>query len=341
MKVLPMDLNELSDDALLALRFCDLPLDLQHSEIQPLIHTLYEELKTRNIVIRPPCYFADEWFSPEGEPIIAVPFYLGHPRLKRLEQKWMHEVEGGSADWALKLLRHETGHAIMHAYCLERRSKTKTVFGKAQTYNPDAYTYRLYSKSYVRHLDDGYAQSHPDEDFAESFAVWLDPHSDWKTRYRNWPALKKLSYIDEVIQSIAGKTPLRTQAHFPYACAKSKKRLKTHYQQKHKLYQEDLPDFWDRDLQRLFVSKPDGPVGTRAYQFLQQHQKSIVQSVCAWSPMPKYTAEKLLRDLLQRARALNLYLRRPETETQLEIVAYLSVLISNMALTGRYKGHSR
>ena len=162
-----MELGSLSDDELLKLRFSDLSIDLPSSEIFPLIEQLYAELTSKGLQLQPQCYFADEWFSPEGESCIAVPFYLGHARLRRLEQAMMYEVEGGSDDWALKILRHEAGHAVMHAFDLHKRRKTIETFGKKKDYDPDAYVNRVYSKRFVRHLDDGYAQSHPDEDFDE------------------------------------------------------------------------------------------------------------------------------------------------------------------------------
>ena len=137
---------------------------------------------------------------------MAVPFYLAHPRLERLEKAQMLAVEGGEHEWCMRILRHEAGHVIDNAYKLRLRKQRRRLFGSSSNPYPEFYAPRPYSKSFVLHLDPWYAQSHPDEDFAETFAVWLTPESNWKTRYAGWPAIKKLEYMDELMQSLVGKT---------------------------------------------------------------------------------------------------------------------------------------
>ena len=120
----------------------------------------------------------------------------------------MLEVEGGTPSGACKILRHEAGHAIDNAYKLRQRRRRQQIFGPSYMQYPEYYTPKPYSKSFVLHLDSWYAQSHPDEDFAETFAVWLNPQSDWRARYAGWPALKKLEYMDALMRELAGKPML-------------------------------------------------------------------------------------------------------------------------------------
>ena len=122
---------------------------------------------------------------------IAIPFYLAHPRLEKLEEAQMLEVEGGEHEWCMRILRHEAGHAIDNAFRLRRRRQRQHTFGSPSQPYPEFYTPKPYSKSFVLHLDSWYAQSHPDEDFAETFAVWLTPNSEWRQRYAGWRALRK------------------------------------------------------------------------------------------------------------------------------------------------------
>ena len=146
---------------------------------------------------------------PVGIPAIFVPFFLVHDRLRALERTMMLEVEGGTPEWFMKLIRHEAAHAYSYAYQLPRKKKWQQTFGQtSREETPDFYQPRPFSRSYVVHLDDWYAQSHPDEDFAETFAVWLTPDLDWRTRYAGWKALQKLEYVDELMRSLAGKPPL-------------------------------------------------------------------------------------------------------------------------------------
>jgi len=149
-----------------------------------------------------------KWFSPADVPGVALPFYLAHPRLIKLERSRMLYVEGATLETCMQYLRHEIGHAILHAYRLNRRRRWQRTFGSSSKPYPRAYQPNPASRRYVHHLPGWYAQSHPEEDFAETFAVWLRPHSGWRRRYRGWPALKKLEYVDSLMTELTGRVQL-------------------------------------------------------------------------------------------------------------------------------------
>src|SRR6266478_1797142 len=199
--------TRLPDEKLLSLRFCDLKLSIERSALKRQIRRLYIELESRGIRFRPHAWLSEEWFSPDGVPGIAIPFYLAHPRLMKLERKQMLEVEGGTDVECMRILRHEAGHAIDNAYRLHFKRRWHQVFGLFTQRYPDSYKPKPNSRRYVLNLDAWYAQAHPAEDFAETFAVWLQPRSNWRRRYRGWPALRKLEYVDELLQEIAGSRP--------------------------------------------------------------------------------------------------------------------------------------
>ena len=203
------DWASLSDQELLERRISTLGLRLEGTALEPLIQQLYDELSAKGLVFHPPCHVGDEWFVPIGIPAIFVPFFLVHDRLRALERTMMLEVEGETPEWFMKLMRHEAGHAYMYAYQLDATRKNgRQCFGQtSREETPDTYRPRPFSRSYVMHLEDWYAQSHPDEDFAETFAVWLTPGLDWRKRYAGWLALQKLEYVDELMRSLAGRPP--------------------------------------------------------------------------------------------------------------------------------------
>ena len=212
------------DERLLDLRMCDLGLRIRGSFVEPFLRQVRRELRQRGLRMKPHFWLSDEWFCPDGISGVAIPFYLAHPRLARLEQAQMLEVEGGTPDWCLRILRHEVGHAIENAYGLRRRKRRIQLFGRSSEKYPEDYAPRPYSKSFVVHLEAGYAQSHPDEDFAETFAVWLTPGSDWARRYAGWKALRKLEYVDALMREIAGKEPRRRGAGRSSRCARCRRR---------------------------------------------------------------------------------------------------------------------
>ncbi len=196
--------------SLLEIRMCDLALPWDGSRVAALSEQLHKELAQKGFRhFRPDIYVADEWFSPDGVPAIAVPFYLLSPALTGLEKSMMREAEGESDEECMRLLRHEAGHAFDHAWGISRRRDFAVVFGKRpRAYDPDRYHADPESRDFVINLADHYAQAHPDEDLAETFAVWLDPKSDWKRRYRSWPkALAKLNWVDALAQELFDQKP--------------------------------------------------------------------------------------------------------------------------------------
>lgn len=206
-------LESIDDRKLLRTRLCDLTFlnaRLQKGKLRSLVDQLYDELDDAGLrSFRPHVYFGDEWFSPDGVPSIAVPFYLAHPRLVQLEQSMMNKVEGRTPAWFMKLIRHEAGHCFDHAYRVSRSKLWREVFGNPlQRYRPDIYVPDPTSRDYVRNLPGYYAQSHPDEDFAETFATVINPKSDWQQKYAKWPgAFEKLSYVSDLIKKHGKKRP--------------------------------------------------------------------------------------------------------------------------------------
>jgi hypothetical protein len=191
------------DDALLKLRFSSLHLRLKNSRVWADVERLWNELERRGIRFRPHVWLSTEWFCPDGIPGFAIPFYLAHPRLARLERKIMGKGEDSGHKWRMRILRHETGHAIDNAYALRRRADWRKVFGRGGAPYPDIYSQRPNSDRYVLHLGHWYAQSHPTEDFAETFAVWIQPKARWRRNYAEWLAISKLEFVDAIMEEIS------------------------------------------------------------------------------------------------------------------------------------------
>src|SRR5882724_11106230 len=246
----------LSDDQLMSLRFCDLKLKIQGTELEDAIHRLYHEIEMRGIRFRPHCWLAQEWFSPDGIPGIAIPFYLAHPRLMRIERRFMREVEGGNRNWLMRILRHEAGHAIDTAYRLRRRSLWRSVFGPASLPYPDTYRPRPGSRRFVQHLGAWYAQAHPTEDFAETFAVWLKPRSAWRREYLGWPAYVKLQYIDGLAAEIGHMKPPVADRSRIEDVADEVRTLRQHYEDKLARYRMPRRSGADELLLKVFTTAP-------------------------------------------------------------------------------------
>lgn len=327
----------LSDVELLAWRICDLHVQIEGSELEPRVAQLSEELQQRGLCLQPACYLADEWFSPEGSPLIAIPFYLAHPRLKELELHQMLTVEGGTAAWCMQLLRHECGHAYEHAYEFSRRAEWVDVFGSRDLeYEPETYRPRPYSRSFVQHLPNWYAQAHPDEDFAETFAVWLTlAPEEWRRQYRGWKALEKLQYIDALLQEVCAKAPPVKQGRRIWDAGRLRRTLGKYYAAKRKLYAEDFPDVYDADLRTIFECGEHGQES--AAQVMQAMRHRLSSAVVRWTGQHKYVVDMLVRRLITRTGELKLAAPRDQAALLMNLAAYLAALVTNHLHTGRFK----
>src|SRR2546429_444614 len=301
---------------------------------QPLIQQLYDELSAKGLLFHPPCHIGDEWFVPIGIPTIFVPFFLVNERLRALERKMMLEVEGETPDWFMKLMRHEAAHAYSYAYRLTRKKKWQEMFGQtSDEETPSFYRPRPFSRSYVTHLDDWYAQAHPDEDFAETFAIWLTPDFDWRKRYAAWKALQKLEYVDELMRSLAGKPPVHMpkyrEADYNFLNVK----LKTYYARKRTLYEEIYPGFYDIDLRQLFAA----PAGIKASSYLRQRRRRLMNSVAQFTNEKKFRVNKLRARLIGRRDELGLRVQNDDPQQDFRVASYITTLVMNYLFTGKFK----
>lgn len=324
-------------EKLLDARIGKLGLRINGSELKPRVRQLYRELSQRGFkYFRPHCWLSDEWFSPDGTPGIAIPFFLAHPRLKRLENEYMLQVEGGTHDYCMKLLRHEAGHALLNAYQLNRRRDWQQVFGKSSAKYPDTYLPRPYSKSFVTHLENWYAQSHPHEDWAETFAVWLKPGSDWRKRYEDWPALKKLQYVDTLMQEIRGTWPKLRNRREETPLRSLTLTLREYYADKQKRYIIDKPEFLDRDLKRLFSDSPEHKKNERASQYIRRVRAELITLVSRWTSEYDYRISQVLKDMVQRCDELKLRVARADEHMKTDLVACVTVLVMNKLHSGGF-----
>ncbi len=319
--------ERLSDEQLLSLRFCDLGLSLTGTALEPAVERLYEELALRGIRFRPHCWLAQEWFSPDGVPGFAIPFYLAHPRLCRLERRYMREVEGGNQPWLMRILRHEAGHAIDSAYRLRRRRRWREVFGPASLPYPDAYRPRPGSRRYVQHLGEWYAQAHPTEDFAETFAVWLKPRSPWRRDYAGWPALAKLEFIDELADEIGAAPPLVTGRTRIEDLAEDTRSLREHYERKFSRYRLPRRSGADEMLMKVFTATPARRSAPKAASLVRELRNPLRREIVRSGAFSEYLVHQVLRLVVARCESLDLYVRGPRRELR----AHLAWLVARLA----------
>ena len=276
---------------------------------------LHRELQARSIVAIPHAWLSEEFFNPDGVLGFAIPFYLAHPRLMRLERSQMLEVEGAGEAECRRIFRHEAGHAIDEAYCLHNRERYRLLFGDPTAPYPASYKPHPESRDYVINLTNWYAQAHPVEDFAETFAIWLNPHVDWRSDYQRWPALEKLEYVDELMREVAGKQPPIADKSEIEPLRELRRSLAEHYTEKKKYFAWAWPANYDQQLRRIFSDDPKAAEAPSATRFLRRMRTQLRARVADGTGVHAYAVDQLLRQMIARAQKLELRVIEPPAPT--------------------------
>ncbi|MEC7583415.1 MAG: hypothetical protein VYE77_03795 [Planctomycetota bacterium] len=317
---------DMPTEELLDVRLCDLELRIEGSALQRRVDRLYAELQRKKMRFRPYVWLSTDWFTPERTTGFAIPFYLAHPRLTRIERSQMLEAEGSTADWCMRLLRHETGHALDNAYRLHHRKIWRETFGYySEPYRSD-YRPRPSSKNFVQNLGHWYAQSHPAEDYAESFAVWLMPRSSWRRTYEGWPALNKLETLNELLQDLRRAKPKVRTRDRPESLPRVKRTLREHYACKKADYHK--PQTWthDRELSWLFTEPSPAFRRERAATFLHRMCNELRTRVSSLTGHHRYVVDQALHAMITRCKELDLRLMRSRQQTRLGSAVLLTMI---------------
>ena len=279
----------------------------------------------------PTVYLSDEWGCPDGTPLIGVPFYLADERLERIEAEHAGSIE--SDDEAMRYLRHEAGHAVNYAFRIHARDDFAQMFGDYARPYHEHYPADPLSREYVRHILGWYAQKHPDEDFAETFAVWMTPALDWRAEYADWPAIAKLEWVDHVMREIGGQVPTTPDvSHDDMPVEAMDWTLAEHYEDDEPLALSDGRQF-DGDLRRIFAMGDVAPAAARAAGFLAAHEHELIARVSYWAGVGPAAVRSLLASLRERASALDLRVAGLEATMLIELTAFGTAVLLHWRYT--------
>ena len=312
----------------------DLGLKIEGSPLQRLVQQLYVELEQKGLMkFRPLCYLTDEWGCPSGEPVIGIPFYLANADLAHLEKE-MNDLEDPRE--IMMYLRHEAGHAFNYAYKLHRTPEWKQLFGPFRRPYHDNYRPIPFSRNFVRHLAGWYAQKHPDEDFAETFAVWLTPRSAWRKRYRGWGAMAKLQYMNRIARELGNVDPVRRRGSTDITVDEMEATVAQFYQR----VGDEIPLAelaLDTDLHDIFDASKRRKTAKPAHEFLHAQRKAVVDKVAYWTGAQRPLIKKLIEVIERRIEELGLFADTArESEHLIQITVYVTALAMNYMARGKF-----
>lgn len=322
-------------------RICDLGLRIERDPLARLIREVRTEIESKGLKFAPHFYLTDSWGCPDEVPAVGVPFYLADRRLARIEEEQTGEIEDERT--TLMYLRHEIGHAINYAYRLWEQPGWVDIFGPFSKPYHDVFLPDRMSRDFVRHLihsqyGRNYAQKHPDEDFAETFAVWLTPRSGWRRKYRYWPAIRKLRFVDRLMKKLQGRAATGTVDRLVSPVEDMTVLLAEHYGQRAERYRAMAQGYVDDKLREVFHAG-HAKGGATAGEFIRMHRGSLIACVSRWSGLIPAEVATILDKLADRADALGLrFPSRKGTQKLVDLTALATSLAKDFAYTGRFTG---
>jgi hypothetical protein len=327
----PPDVREL-----LGKRISQLGLKLEGSPVERFVIQLHRELESKGLKrFKPVCYLTDEWGCPDGQPVIGIPFYLADPKLARLERE-MNDLEDDRE--IMMYMRHEAGHAFNYAYRLYASPEWRKQFGPYNRRYRDHYRPLPFSRKYVRHIAGWYAQKHPDEDFAETFAVWLTPRSVWRRKYKGWPAMRKLRYVDLVARRVREQDPVVSGGDFDRTVDDMKLTVEQFYRRLSRQNGAAVNVALEADLTDLFLPRGRRRKGIRpAWEMVEENRLPLTDKITYWTGVKRSLVRALIERILRTCRELELYVDSArESATLVELTAYGTTLAMNYLTRGRF-----
>jgi len=318
----------------------DLKLSIDQTPLAPIIEEFLAELRAKGITrLVPRFHLSTEWGVPFGTIVIGIPFYLARPELTELHGEEIGHIEGLSRDDILRYLRHEMGHVVNYAYKLFDEEAWVKLFGSiTQPYLED-YRPQPFSRRYVRHLPGWYAQKHPDEDWAETFAVWMTPGKNWRGEYAQLPtALAKLEYCEQTMARLNAQPPVVTATDLDEDVGELSYSLREFYQN---IPAENEPAAGlDGDLRAIFddlaIAPDPAAEETRpAGALIRRLERPLMADVFRWTGHFPEKTRSLMRHLAQRADDLQqVYPVSAETEA----IVGVTILVTSLAMNHVHRG---
>ena len=285
----------------------ELPLYEVEQRLADYKSILTSELRDHGISFDFHIWVSDDWFCPDGVPGFAVPFYLFNKELFKIHKKEVGFVEGRSEREILMLMRHELGHAMDNAYGLRRIKERQNLFGSSKKDYPESYQPQRYSKNYVHYLGDNYAQSHPDEDFAETFAYWLDPSKSWRLKSMSPKLREKLELMDRMMDGVRRAKPRLVNKFKVEAIEKNSMTLKSFYKKRQSVDKRTSEERVDHNLRSVFLSNNSSRSCVSLAGYLRREKKQHSQRIARQENVYRYEVDLVLKKLIQRAESLGIH----------------------------------
>lgn len=315
----------------------DLRLAIDGTPLAPILARFQGEFIEAGLTrVKPRFYLSTEWGVPFETVALAIPFFLARPDLADFHLQRTGHIEGTDAEDILRYLRHELGHVVNYAYRLYDEPEWVQLFGAITQPYRDQYSPEPFSRRFVWHLPGWYAQKHPDEDFAETFAVWLTPRSPWRRQYKGWPAMRKLRYVERVARAVADVEPIVNTGEVDITPEDIGVTVEQFYRQAEQERQARIDIELDAHLGKIFLARR--PKESKpAADIIRKYTPALVDNIAYWTGVRRPIVRALIDSVCRTCERMKLWgVVGEEARYIVEVTTLATTLAMNYLLRGRF-----
>ncbi|MCZ6603214.1 MAG: putative zinc-binding metallopeptidase, partial [Planctomycetota bacterium] len=315
------------------------------SRLEYCISRLRKEIRREKISLRPYFYLSDFYGCVTRQANVGLAFYDADPLLQDIRREVTGEFHSEAE--IMDMLRHEFGHAFCYTHRLYQEPEFRRIFGVRgdffRTYPAgDRFKSNPWSRNYVNLNGDHYAQKHPDEDFAETVATFVDRRSRWRVRYRNKKgALQKLEYVGRTLKRYGRRKPKEKSdpdsLHLPVE--QLKKTVGEFFGASPTPFRKRAKGYIDPKLRRLFRHRLNGAQNGKlpVSELIRVNRRTLLEKIGGWTEANRSVVRDLLDKIVSRSDVLGLAVRREHSQKKLlDLATFTTTLVTNYTLTNSY-----
>jgi hypothetical protein len=187
-------------------------------------------------------------------------------------------------------------------------------------------------------MEGWYAQKHPDEDFAETFAVWLTPGSAWRRRYKGWPAMRKLRYVDRMARMFGNEDPIVRTGEVDITVDDMRLTVEEFYRRAEKERNLRVDLAMDAHLSEIFLTRKPRE-GRPAAAIVMKYRRELIDKITYWTGVRRAVVRALVEAICKNCERLKLWGEvGRESAYLVELTAFGTTLAMNFLTRGTFTG---
>jgi hypothetical protein len=169
--------------------------------------------------------------------------------------------------------------------------------------------------------------------------VWLTPRSNWRVRYKGWPAFRKLRYVDAVVRRVRDQEPVVPSEILDVTVEDMKLTVEQFYRRWARRNGAAVNVALEADLADIFIAGGRRRKNVRpAADLVEEQRLPLTDKITYWTGVKRPVVRALVERMIRTCRERNLVVDTTrETASMVELTVYGTTLAMNYLTRGRFE----